>query len=223
MSNKPEEMPTEKLCPQLTNALEEIGQGNFRIMTDDFRPDIVRPVLYEAVFFNEANELTSQKVIYTASEVRRPEPAQRAIDRVVKQLTDPATNPVRYAIEEQAKYPDDRPYFLDEILPKIDAQSATNTARIIGGLLMVKDATTSEVGLRCVYNQALMEAGPTWDLRENALSGVLGSDESIEGIKTRNPDTLGDIAVRMVLHCLAASQELKPALIYAPNLGFRDL
>lgn len=217
-------MPTQELCPQLTNALSEIGNGDFRIMTDTVCPDIVRPVLYEPVFFDEDNELASQKVIYTASVAAKPQSAQRAIDRVMAaiELTDAASNPVKHAIVQQAEYPNDRPDFLEEILPAIDAQSATNTARVIGSLLMIKDAGTSVVGLRCVYNRALMEASTTWQLRDLALSGA-GGDKLTDGIKDRNPDDLGDVAARMVLHCLAASRKLKPALIFAPTLGLRNM
>lgn len=217
-------MPTEELCPQLTNALTEIGSGDFRIMTDDVRPDIVRPVFYEPVFFDEDGELASQKIIYLASAATKPKSAQQSIDRVAAaiELTDTASNPVRYAIEQQAGHLDDKPDFLEEILPVIDAQSTTNTARVIGGLLMIKDARTSVVGLRCVYNRALMEASTTWQLRDLALSGELGDDPT-EGIKSRNPDDLGDIAARMTLHCLAASRKLKPALILAPTLGLRNM
>lgn len=224
MSKKHEVMPTQELCPQLADALAEIGNGDFRIMTDSVRPDTVRPVAYEPVFFDEDNELASQKVIYTASVATKPRSAQQAIDRVMTaiELTDAASNPVKHAIAQQSGYPNDKPDFLNEILPAIDAQSATNTARVIGGLLMVKDANTSVVGLRCVYNRALMETSTTWQLRDLALSGAW-SDESTDGIKARNPNDLGDVAARMVLHCLTVSRRLKPALIFAPTLGLRNM
>jgi hypothetical protein len=135
MSKKREVVPTEEMCPQLTNALAEIGSGNFRVMTDSVRPDVVRPVLYEPVFFDENNELASQKIIYLASAATKPKSAQQAIDRVTSaiELTPTTSNPVKYAIEQQAGYPSDKPDFLEEILIAIDAQATTNTARVIGG------------------------------------------------------------------------------------------
>lgn len=217
-------MPTQELYPQLENAFNEICDGNFRMMFDDVRPEIIRPVLYEPAFFDENDELTSQKIIYTASVASKPKSAQQAMDRVAHaiELTDTASNPVKYAIEEQAAFPDDEPDFLREILAKVDVQTA-NTARVIGGLLMVKDAYKSTVGLRFVYNRALMDVSTTWELRELAMETGEAYGPGADGIKTRNPNDLGDVAVRMALHCLQASRKLKPTLIFAPALGFRNM
>jgi hypothetical protein len=88
--------------------------------------------------------------------------------------------------------------------------------------LVVKDARTSVVGLRCVYNRALIGSSTTWQLRDLALAGVF-DDEGAEGIKARNPNEIGNVAVRMALHCLATSRNLKPALILAPTLGLRNM
>lgn len=224
MSEKSEDMPTGELHEQLFEALSEIGaSGSFRIMTDSVRPDISRPVMHEIVFFDEDDELTSQRVIYTASSVSKPRAAQKSIDRVsnTMQSADPKTNPVKYAIAKQEMYPDENPYFLDEIFPTIKSQQG-NTARAIGGLLIVKDVSSNVVGLRCYYNRVLLDSAPTWELRELAINGVL-DDGGAESIKVRNQDDLGNIAVQMVVHCLAASKKLKPALIHAPSLGLQGV
>lgn len=225
MAKSREAMPTQATSPQLGDAIMGVFDSNFRLLYDDERPDVVRPVFYEPVFFDEADDrLLSQRILYVSTQVARPPAAHKAIDTVQAALDQisPELNPVKHAMDRQASYPSDKSDFLDELLPVVKAQTE-NKSRTIGGLLMVKDAETNHVGLRCVYNRALMEVGATWQLRDLALDGHLGDDPNVSRLKSRDPHELGNVVVGMVLHCLAASEKLKPSIVFAPNLGFRGL
>lgn len=222
MSKRNEIMPTQDLYPQLTNAFIEIGDGAFRLMSDFTRPDICRPVMYEPVFFDKNNELVSQKVLFSNSVLNKPRSVQNYIDNVQHafDVIDPS-NPVKYEFIDQKSYIEEKPYFLEELQSHVDIQH-NNTARVIGGLLMVKDYQTSLVGLRTVYNRVLMDISTSWEIRDVFIKYDV-ENQYAKLVKNRDTDMLGGIAVRMTIHCLKYSKKLKPNIIHAPNIGIQNL
>ena len=217
-------MPTQEICPQLVPALEEIGAGDFRVMMDVVRPEVVRPVMYEPVFFEADGRLASQKLIYTQSVASKPKSAGQAIDRVASAVArvDSRTNLVKLAIEQRGEFSGDSPELVEEIRTAIDAQQTTNTARVVGGLLLVKDVTTSLLGMRYVYNRALLDLKMMWELRDYAIAGGL-SEQTRADARARNPDSLGTAAATVSVFCESVATPLKPALIFAPSLGLRGM
>lgn len=222
MSKRNEIMPTQELSAQLKDAFTEIGDGDFRIMSDFTRHEISRPVMYEPVFFDENNELVSQKILYSNSAISKARSAQNYIENVQRAFDaiDP-NNPVKNEILDQKGFNEEKPYFLEELLTHVDRQQ-NNTARVIGGLLILKDYQTSLVGLRTVYNRALMDISTSWEIRDVLIKYDV-ENKYAKLVKNRDIDMLSGIAVRMAIHCLYYSKKLKPNIIFAPNIGIKNL
>lgn len=205
----PEDLPTEPVIDQLVTAFDDISPTEYRpsefsIMHDGIFFDAVRPVFYEP-FYYDKEELApvSQRIIYSMTVRKKPAAQQQLIDMIdqVWNTIDELNRVKFYA--ENAQQTIAVPGFFERVHDEYVIDQAHNTSKTIGGLLMVKCAETNRVGLRCVYNKALMNITDEID----QLRGVEEADEQ----RTR------DLSAMAACYGLANSIKRKPAIVTFPN------
>lgn len=210
--------PTEPVDEHLLTAFDDIsatedGPSQFSMMTDGARFNAVRPVFYEPVYYLHNNPRPiSQRILYSTQVRTRPKSQRQLIEGVDRALTlIREDNPVKLYRDNVAavmKMPSFFERISETILTMQSAQS-----QVIGGLLMVKCASTNQVGLRCTYNKSLMALTGWLD----GLTGV-GAEDALDDTRTR------DMSALLAMLALDQSIKRKPAIVTIPNtIGFQGI
>jgi len=206
-----EQEPTEPIDEHLLTAFDDIsatedGPSQFSMMTDGTRFSAVRPVFYEPVYYLQDNPLPiSQRILYSTQVRTRPKSQQQLIEGVDRALTlIREDNPVKLYRDNVAAVMKVSSFF-ERISETILAMQSTQS-QVIGGLLMVKCASTNQVGLRCTYYKSLMALTGWLD----GLTGV-GAEDAFDDTRNR------DMSALLAMLALDQSIKRKPAIVAIPN------